>query len=110
MMKNTVFTFREQKAKGEKISMLTAYDYSTAKLMDDIFVPIALSIISVLPYFHFFLIKKTAVHIVPVYIFQCTGTFLLFSQVLQIGFNIFSVQTIFVHINCSFIFSLQYIP
>lgn len=35
MMKNTVSTSREQKAKGEKISMLTAYDYSTAKLMDE---------------------------------------------------------------------------
>lgn len=35
MMKNTVSTFREQKAKGGKISMLTAYDYSTAKLMDE---------------------------------------------------------------------------
>lgn len=35
MMKNTVSTVREQKAKGEKISMLTAYDYSTAKLMDE---------------------------------------------------------------------------
>lgn len=35
MMKNTVSTFREQKAKGEKISMLTAYDYSTAKLTDE---------------------------------------------------------------------------
>lgn len=35
MMKSTVSTFREQKAKGEKISMLTAYDYSTAKLMDE---------------------------------------------------------------------------
>lgn len=35
MMKNTVSTFREQKAKGQKISMLTAYDYSTAKLMDE---------------------------------------------------------------------------
>ena len=35
MMKNTVSTFREQKAKGEKISTLTAYDYSTAKLMDE---------------------------------------------------------------------------
>lgn len=35
MMKNTVSTFREQKAKGEKISMLTAYNYSTAKLMDE---------------------------------------------------------------------------
>lgn len=34
-MKNTVSTFKEQKAKGEKISMLTAYDYSTAKLMDE---------------------------------------------------------------------------
>ena len=34
-MKNTVSTFREQKAKGEKISMLTAYDYSTAKLTDE---------------------------------------------------------------------------
>ena len=33
-MKNTVSTFKEQKAKGQKISMLTAYDYSTAKLMD----------------------------------------------------------------------------
>ena len=34
-MKNTVLTAKEQKAKGEKISMLTAYDYSTAKLIDD---------------------------------------------------------------------------
>lgn len=34
-MRNTVSTFKEQKAKGEKISMLTAYDYSTAKLMDE---------------------------------------------------------------------------
>lgn len=33
-MKNTVSTFREQKANNEKITMLTAYDYSTAKLMD----------------------------------------------------------------------------
>ena len=33
-MKNTVVTFQEMKAKGEKITMLTAYDYSTAKLMD----------------------------------------------------------------------------
>ena len=35
MMKNTVLTAKEQKAKGEKISMLTAYDYSTAKLIDE---------------------------------------------------------------------------
>ena len=34
-MKNTVVTFRQMKEKGEKISMLTAYDYSTAKLMDE---------------------------------------------------------------------------
>lgn len=33
-MKNTVLTFKEMKDKGEKISMLTCYDYSTAKLMD----------------------------------------------------------------------------
>ena len=31
-MKNTVSTFKEQKANGDKITMLTAYDYSTAKL------------------------------------------------------------------------------
>ena len=34
-MKNTVLTFRQKKEQGEKISMLTAYDYSTAKLMDE---------------------------------------------------------------------------
>ena len=34
-MKNTVVTFQEMKAKGEKITMLTAYDYSTAKLVDE---------------------------------------------------------------------------
>lgn len=34
-MKNTVATFQEMKQKGEKITMLTAYDYSTAKLMDE---------------------------------------------------------------------------
>lgn len=34
-MKNTVVTFREAKEKGEKLTMLTAYDYSTAKLMDE---------------------------------------------------------------------------
>ena len=34
-MKNTVLTFQQQKESGEKISMLTAYDYSTAKLMDE---------------------------------------------------------------------------
>lgn len=34
-MKNTVITFQQMKENGEKISMLTAYDYSTAKLMDE---------------------------------------------------------------------------
>ena len=34
-MKNTVVTFKEAKVKGEKLSMLTAYDYSTAKLIDE---------------------------------------------------------------------------
>ena len=33
-MKNTAVTFQEMKANGEKISMLTCYDYSTAKLME----------------------------------------------------------------------------
>jgi 3-methyl-2-oxobutanoate hydroxymethyltransferase len=33
-VKNTVLTMQKQKEQGEKISMLTAYDYSTAKLMD----------------------------------------------------------------------------
>lgn len=33
-MKNTVMTFQQQKNKGQKITMLTAYDYSTAKIMD----------------------------------------------------------------------------
>lgn len=33
-MKNTVMTFQDMKRKGEKISMLTSYDYSTAKLVD----------------------------------------------------------------------------
>lgn len=34
-MKNTVLTFAKAKEEGIKISMLTAYDYSTAKLMDE---------------------------------------------------------------------------
>ena len=34
-MKHTVTTVLRQKAEGNKITMLTAYDYSTAKLMDE---------------------------------------------------------------------------
>ncbi len=34
-MKRTTATFREAKATGTKLTMLTAYDYSTAKLMDN---------------------------------------------------------------------------
>lgn len=33
-MKNTVVTFKEAKESNEKLTMLTAYDYSTAKLID----------------------------------------------------------------------------
>ena len=33
-MKNTAVTFRQAKEKNEKLTMLTAYDYSTAKIMD----------------------------------------------------------------------------
>ncbi|MDD6231942.1 3-methyl-2-oxobutanoate hydroxymethyltransferase [Frisingicoccus sp.] len=33
-MKNTVATFRKAKEEGKKLSMLTAYDYSTASLVD----------------------------------------------------------------------------
>lgn len=34
-MKNTVATFKKAKKTGEKITMLTAYDYSTARLIDE---------------------------------------------------------------------------
>lgn len=34
-MKNTVLTFQQAKENGEKLTMLTAYDYSTAKLEDE---------------------------------------------------------------------------
>ncbi|MHB1313955.1 MAG: 3-methyl-2-oxobutanoate hydroxymethyltransferase [Christensenellales bacterium] len=34
-MKKTVSTFRDAKSAGNKLSMLTAYDYSTAKLFDN---------------------------------------------------------------------------
>lgn len=34
-MKNTVLTFKEAKEKKEKLTMITAYDYSTAKIFDE---------------------------------------------------------------------------
>lgn len=34
-MKNTSVTFKESKKNGEKLTMLTAYDYTTAKLLDE---------------------------------------------------------------------------
>lgn len=34
-MKNTVVTFKEAKQNGEKLSMITAYDYTTAQLVDE---------------------------------------------------------------------------
>lgn len=34
-MKNTVLTFKQAKAEGKKLSMLTAYDYSMAKIIDE---------------------------------------------------------------------------
>ena len=34
-MKNTVSTFKKAKENKQKLTMLTAYDYSTAKLFDD---------------------------------------------------------------------------
>ena len=34
-MKNTVTTLRKQKTEGDKITMLTCYDYSTAKLIEE---------------------------------------------------------------------------
>lgn len=35
-MKNTVLTFKEAKTNGQKLSMITAYDYSTAKIFDEV--------------------------------------------------------------------------
>ncbi len=33
-MKNTVLSFKKAKEEGKKLSMLTAYDYSMAKIID----------------------------------------------------------------------------
>lgn len=34
-MKNTVLTFKQAKEEKRKLSMLTAYDYSMAKIIDE---------------------------------------------------------------------------
>ena len=34
-MKNTAVTFKDAKKNNEKITMLTAYDYSMAKIIDE---------------------------------------------------------------------------
>ncbi len=41
-MRVTINQIREMKEKGEKITMLTAYDYSTAKIIDEVGVPLIL--------------------------------------------------------------------
>jgi len=41
-MRITVTQIREMKQKGEKIAMLTAYDYSTAKILDEAGIPLIL--------------------------------------------------------------------
>ena len=41
-MRITINQIREMKEKGEKITMLTAYDYSTAKIIDEVGVPLIL--------------------------------------------------------------------
>ena len=41
-MRNSITLFKEMKERGEKFAMLTAYDYSMARLLDDAGVPILL--------------------------------------------------------------------
>jgi len=41
-MRVTIGELKEMKQRGEKIAMLTAYDYATAKLMDEVGVPLLL--------------------------------------------------------------------
>jgi len=41
-MRTTINQIKEMKQKGEKISMLTAYDYSMAKIIDEVGVPLIL--------------------------------------------------------------------
>jgi 3-methyl-2-oxobutanoate hydroxymethyltransferase len=41
-MRITITKIKEMKQKGEKITMLTAYDYSTAKIVDEVGIPLIL--------------------------------------------------------------------
>ncbi len=41
-MRTTINQIREMKQKGEKITMLTAYDYTTAKIVDEVGIPLIL--------------------------------------------------------------------
>jgi ketopantoate hydroxymethyltransferase len=41
-MRVNITQIREMKGRGEKIAMLTAYDYSTAKIVDEVGVPLIL--------------------------------------------------------------------
>jgi len=41
-MRITINQIREMKQKGEKITMLTAYDYTTAKIVDEVGIPLVL--------------------------------------------------------------------
>ncbi|MCJ7523396.1 MAG: 3-methyl-2-oxobutanoate hydroxymethyltransferase, partial [Dehalococcoidia bacterium] len=41
-MRVSITQIKEMKRKGEKIAMLTAYDYSTAKLIDEAGIPFIL--------------------------------------------------------------------
>jgi 3-methyl-2-oxobutanoate hydroxymethyltransferase len=41
-MRVTINDIKEMKQKGEKISMLTSYDYSTAKIVDEVGIPLIL--------------------------------------------------------------------
>ena len=41
-MRTTIGQIKEMKQKGDRITMLTAYDYSTAKIVDEVGIPLIL--------------------------------------------------------------------
>ncbi|GAG99739.1 unnamed protein product, partial [marine sediment metagenome] len=41
-MRTTINQIKEMKQKGEKITMLTAYDYAMAKIVDEVGIPLIL--------------------------------------------------------------------